>query len=122
MDTARLGTLSALGLAASGVGIALQPRQASASLDIPAISQRGIAETRAGLGGTYAALGTWSALRATPDAHTAVGMTWLGAAALRLVSLVVDKPRTSPTFWLYLAGELTLGTCGVAAGRAPAAR
>ena len=112
-----MGLASAVGLAASGIGIALRPREAADSLGIPAASARGVAETRAGLGGTYAALGLWSAVRGTPDAHTAVGVTWLGAAALRLTALAVDKPNTTRSYWMYLAGELVLGACGVAAGR-----
>lgn len=68
-----------------------------------------MAETRAGLGGTYAALGGWALVSRNPAAHAAVGVTWLGAAAVRLASLVVDCPRTDWTFWGYLAAEIGLG-------------
>ena len=47
---------------------------------------RGITETRAGLGGTYAALGGWALVSSEPAADVAVGMTWLGAAAVRVAT------------------------------------
>ena len=109
------GAVSSLALAASGVGIILQPRQAVATLGLSATSARGIAETRAGLGGTFAALGLWALARRSRDASTAVGVTWLGAAALRVASLRVDQPETDATFWAYLAAELTCGVAGITA-------
>jgi hypothetical protein len=109
------GAVSSLALAASGVGIILQPRQAVSTLGLESTSARGIAETRAGLGGTFAALGLWALARRSRDAHAAVGVTWLGAAALRLASLRIDRPETDATFWAYLAAEVTCGLAGIAA-------
>ena len=109
------GAVSSLALAASGIGIILQPRQAVSTLGLSSTSARGIAETRAGLGGTFAALGLWALVRRSRDANTAVGVTWLGAAALRLASLQIDQPETDATFWAYLAAELTFGLAGISA-------
>jgi hypothetical protein len=39
----------------------------------------------------------------------AVGVTWLGAAAVRLGSLKLDRPRTDWTFWAFLAAEIAFG-------------
>jgi hypothetical protein len=111
----RLGTLSAVGLAGSGLAIALMPERTLAQLELVPASARGITETRAGLGGTFAGLGLWALLRGTSDAYTAVGMTWLGAAAFRTYSLKVDQPETKPSYWAYLTGELVLGTAGILA-------
>ena len=111
----RLGTLSAGALAASGLAIALMPERTLAQLELTPGSARGLAETRAGLGGTFAGLGLWALLRGTSDAYTAVGMTWLGAAAFRTYSLKADQPDTKPSFWAYLTGEVVLGTAGVLA-------
>ena len=67
----------------SGVaGVAL-PKRVGSALELPATTGRGVAETRAGLGGTYAALGGWALV--SRAAHVAVGVTWLGAAAARLI-------------------------------------
>jgi hypothetical protein len=111
----RPGVMSALLLGASGVGIALDPRRAGAVMRIPPDSARGITEMRAGVGGTFAALGAWAVLRGTADAYTAVGVTWLGAAVVRVASLQVDEPETDWTFWAFLAGEATLGLAGLLA-------
>jgi len=112
----RSGQTSSGALAASGLAIALMPRRAGEALHLAASSSRGVAETRAGLGGTFAALGLWALARGSPEAHTAVGVTWLGAAALRAFSLLVDQPDTDWTFWAYFLGELTLGVSALAAG------
>lgn len=82
---------------------------------IPPNSARGVTEMRAGVGGTFAALGTWAALRGTSDAYTAVGVTWLGAAVVRVLSLRADEPETDWTFWAFLAAETTLGLGGLLA-------
>ena len=92
------------------------PGRVSSALHLPATSGRGLAETRAGLGGTYAALGAWALLSRQPVAHTAVGVTWLGAAAARLVALRTDDPETDATYWAYLAAELVLGVAAVLSG------
>ena len=93
-----LGRLSGAASMLSGVSGALAPDRVASALELSALSDRGITETRAGLGGTYAALGGWALLSRDPAAHAAVGVTWLGAAAVRVASLVVDRPRTDWTF------------------------
>ncbi len=49
-----------------------------------------------------------------PGAQRAVGVTWLGAAAVRVASLALDRPRTDRAFWAYLAAEIGLGTTAIA--------
>ena len=111
----RRGAVSSLALAASGIGIALQPNQAASALGLSPTSSRGVAETRIGLGGTFAGLGTWALLRRSPDSYRAVGATWLGAAVTRMLTLQVDEPDADWTFWAYLAGEVALGLGGLTA-------
>jgi hypothetical protein len=112
----RPGFTSALGLSASGVGIALDPRRAGEVMRMPPSSARGITEMRAGVGGTFAALGAWALLRGTSDAYTAVGVTWLGAAAVRAISMETDKPEKDWSFWAFLGLETMLGLAGIMAG------
>jgi hypothetical protein len=111
----RVGDLSALALGASGLAIALMPERSTKQLQLVATSPRGIAETRAGLGGTFVGLGLWALARRTSDAYTAVGVTWLGAAAFRTYALKKDEPETAATYWAYLAAESLLGLGAVAA-------
>jgi hypothetical protein len=108
-----LGRVSSAALMMSGISGVLAPRQFVSALDLSVLSDRGVTETRAGLGGTYAALGGWALLSRDPAAQVAVGVTWLGAAAVRLGSLIVDRPRTDPAFWAYLAAEIGFGTAAL---------
>lgn len=120
MNTA--GRVSGAALSLSGAAGVLMPRSVASALHLPASSGRGLAETRAGLGGTYAALGTWALVSHHPAAHTAVGVTWLGAAAARLIALRTDDPEPDATYWAYLAAELVFGVAAVVSGTRAAPR
>lgn len=109
-----LGRVSSVALMLSGVSGVLAPGRVTAALDLSATSDRGVAETRAGLGGTYAALGGWAFFTRDPAAHVAVGVTWLGAGAVRVGALVLDRPRTDWTFWSYLLAEFGFGAAALA--------
>jgi hypothetical protein len=102
----------------SGVAGVVTPKSVGTTLGLPATSARGVAETRAGLGGTYAALGGWALVSRDPTAQRAVGVTWLGAAGARLGSLLLDRPETDWTFWAYLGAELGFGAVALCGGRA----
>ena len=112
----KLGRVSSAALMLSGLAGVVTPSKVAASLDLTASSGRGIAETRAGLGGTYAALGAWALFSRSPAAHTAVGVMWLGAAAARLGALFVDDPQPDSSYWAYLAAELGFGSLAIASG------
>jgi hypothetical protein len=112
-----LGRVSSAALMLSGLSAVVAPTRVVAALDLSAASDRGITETRAGLGGTYAALGGWALVSRDRSAQTAVGVTWLGAAAVRLASLVIDRPRTDRAFWGYLAAEIGFGAIALASSR-----
>jgi hypothetical protein len=111
-----LGRISSAALMLSGVAGAVMPTRVGAALDLTATSGRGVAETRAGLGGTYAALGGWALVSRAPAARVAVGVTWLGAAVARLSSLALDEPETDWTYWAYLAAEIGLGVTAIGSG------
>jgi hypothetical protein len=102
---------------ASGLAGVVMPSSVGSALELPAVTARGIAETRAGLGGTYAALGGWALVSRDPTAQAAVGVVWLGAAGARLGSLLVDRPRTDGAFWAYLAAEISLGAAALVGTR-----
>ena len=109
-----LGRMSSAALMLSGVSGVSTPRSVASALQLSSRSDRGVAETRAGRGGTFAALGGWALLSRDPAARTAVGVTWLGAAAVRLASLPVDRPRADAAFWAYLAAEIGFGSTALA--------
>src|SRR5260370_11473067 len=112
-----LGRWSSAALMASGLAGVITRRSVDSALKLPVTTARGVAETRAGLGGTYAAVGGWAFVSRDPTAQGAVGIIWLGAAAARLGSLRLDRPRTDTAFWAYLAAEISLGTLAVAGAR-----
>jgi len=112
----KLGRASAAALMLSGLAGVLIPEKVASALELTPTSARGIAETRAGLGGTYAALGAWALLSRRPAAHTAVGVMWLGAATARLSALVVDDPERDTTYWAYLGAELGFGAAALISG------
>src|SRR3954469_9106948 len=109
-----LGRLSAAALMLSGLAGATRPERVATALDLPATTGRARAETRAGLGGTYAALGGWALLARHPIEQGGVGVAWLGAAAARLAALRVDQPDTDWTSWAFLAAELGFGASALA--------
>lgn len=112
------GHLSSLGLLASGLAGVAIPERVAEALELPAGTARARVETRAGLGGTYAALGGFALASGSAGAQQAVGATWLGAGVVRIAGLAVDKPRTDAAYWTYLALELGLGTAALlTAGR-----
>ena len=113
MNSARI---SSAALFLSGVAGIVTPVKFLQALDMDATSARGVAETRLGLGGTYAGLGAYALLSRSPAAHRAVGATWLGAGLVRLAALRIDRPRTDWTYWAYLSGELGLGAAGLLSG------
>ena len=112
-----LGRVSSAALMASGLAGAVMPGRVAAALELPAVTKRGIAETRAGLGGTYAALGGWALVSRDPTAQAAVGLVWLGAAGARIASLLIDQPETDDAFWAYLAVEVALGAGALVGAR-----
>jgi hypothetical protein len=112
-----LGRVSSAALMLSGVAGVVVPERVASALQLTPASARGIAETRAGLGGTYAALGGWALVSRTRTASVAVGAAWLGAAAARLGSLAIDRPRTDAAFWAYLVAEIGFGTIALGGAR-----
>jgi len=100
----------------SGLAGVITPNRVASALELATNSGRGVAETRAGLGGPYAALGGWALLTDKPAARIAVGVTWLGAAAARLTALAVDKPKTDAAYWAYLV-VVVIGSLLLASSR-----
>jgi len=112
----KLGQIASAALMLSGVAGVVAPLRVGSSLGVLATGPRGVAETRAGLGGTYAALGAWALFSRDPAAQRAVAATWLGAGIVRLATLLVDHPEPDWTFWAYLGAELGFGALSVRTG------
>ena len=122
-----LGRLSSAALMLSGVAAVVNPQGVADALHLTAGDARGMTETRAGLGGTFAALGGWALVSRDPGAEAAVGVTWLGAAAVRVATRQIDRPPATASYWAYLGLEVACGTASLASaiirqrGASPAA-
>ena len=115
MDSGHLASAALMLSGAAGIAI---PARFVDALDLTPGSGRGITETRAGLGGTYAALGAYALLSGSAGAQRAIGATWLGAGVVRLAAMKADRPSTDVIYWGSLAMELGLGAAALAtAGR-----
>jgi hypothetical protein len=108
------GRVSSAALMLSGVAAVVNPQGVADALHLTAVDARGVTETRAGLGGTYAALGGWALVSHEAAADVAVGMTWLGAAVVRVATLKVDRPPVAASYWIYLGLEVACGTASIA--------
>ena len=109
-----LGRLSSAALMLSAVAAVVNPRGVADTLHLTAGDMRGITEARAGLGRTFAALGGWALVSRDPAADAAVGMTWLGAAAVRVATRQIDRPPETASYWAYLGLEVACGTASLA--------
>jgi hypothetical protein len=103
-ESVNLGRVSSAALMLSGVAGVVMPERVASALQLTPASSRGIAEVRAGLGGTYAALGAWALVSRRRAAGVAVGAAWLGAATVRLVSLAIDRPHRRRVLGLSRGG------------------
>jgi uncharacterized protein DUF4345 len=106
------GYIAAASLAASGAAGILLPQRIAPVLETALTPGRATAEFRI-LNGALAALGIWALIVGRADAFTAVGVVWLGAAAVRLLAFVMDRPRPDVTYWAFFALEAVLGAAAV---------
>jgi hypothetical protein len=104
-----LGRLASATLMLSGAAAVARPDRVATAMSLAPVGKRGLAETRAGLGGTYAGLGAWAFVTNSRAARTAVGVTWLGAAAGRVASMQIDQPEQDTTFMAFLVTEVAMG-------------
>ena len=86
----------------------LWPRSVQGFTGLTAPDGRGITEIRAILGGLFIGLGIAVFLLATRDAYQMLGIMYLVIAAVRLVSIFVDKSSVQSN-WVSLAAEIVLG-------------
>ncbi len=98
--------------AALSIGIGaiswLNPTYAMAALDLHATdSTMGMSEVRASAGALFVGMGIGALLIGTPDAYAMLGFCWMGAAAGRLTSLVLDGQSRQK--WTFFAVELGVG-------------
>ena len=88
-----LNILLALLTIAFGAFGFLAPRYTASALHLqPTQSTMGLSEMRASVGGLFVALGLFAVWSGDPMAYAMIGVAYTGAAAGRLLSIVLDRP------------------------------
>jgi hypothetical protein len=70
---------------------ALSPRRAAAFVGLSPMGGLGLSEVRATYGGLFVAMGGTCLYLQDQNAYFVAGAAWVGAAALRIPSLFIDK-------------------------------
>jgi hypothetical protein len=86
----------------------LWPRSVQSFTGLTAPGPRGITEIRAILGGLFIGLGIAVLVLATRQVYQMLGIMYLAIAAVRLVSIFVDKSSVQSN-WISLATEVVVG-------------
>lgn len=103
-----LKIIAALGTIATGLFSLIKPLAVRGFTGLEAPGGRGITEIRAVLGGFFVALGAAPLIFNSPDMYLMLGIAYLGVAAVRLVSMFVDKSLVQSNY-ISLATEVILG-------------
>jgi hypothetical protein len=93
---------------ATGLVSLLAPRSVQGFTGLIAPDGRGITEIRAILGGLFIGLGIAVLVLGTRKVYQALGIMYLTIAAVRVVSIFVDKSSVQSN-WVSLATEIILG-------------
>ena len=99
--------LAALTTAAVGAFVVFAPRRVVGFTGLEPIGGRGVTELRAVLGGLFVALGL-TPLFLGPTAFLMLGIGYLAIAAVRAVSIVVDRSAVQSNI-ISLVSEIALG-------------
>ena len=86
----------------------LWPRSVQGFTGLIAPDGRGITEIRSILGGLFIGLGIAVFLLATREVYQMLGIMYFAIAAVRFVSIFVDKSSVQSN-WISLAAEIVLG-------------
>lgn len=109
MDILRiLQTFAVAATILTGLFSLLWPRKVQGFTGLTAAGGRGVSEIRSILGGLFIGLGLAVWLLGTGEAYQMLGIAYLAIAAVRAVSIVVDRSRESSNL-ISLATEIFFG-------------
>lgn len=92
----------------TGLASLLWPRSVQGFTGLTAPGPRGITEIRAILGGLFIGLGIAVLVLATREVYQMLGIMYLAIAAVRLISIFVDKSSVQSN-WISFVTEVVLG-------------
>jgi hypothetical protein len=103
-----LQIIAAVGTILTGLYSLLKPAAVTGFTGLSPVGGRGITEIRSILGGLFIGLGIAILVLATREVYQALGIMYLAIAAVRLVSIFVDKSSVQSN-WISLAVEIIFG-------------
>jgi hypothetical protein len=103
-----LQIIAAVGTILTGLYSLLKPAAVTGFTGLSPVGGRGITEIRSILGGLFIGIGTVVLVLATREVYQALGIMYLAIAAVRLVSIFVDKSPVQSN-WISLAVEIIFG-------------
>lgn len=92
----------------TGLVSLLAPRSVQGFTGLTASDGRGITEIRSILGGLFIGLGIAVLVLGTREVYQALGIMYLAIAAVRFVSIFVDKSSVQSN-WISVVTEIVLG-------------
>jgi hypothetical protein len=92
----------------TGLVSLLAPRSVFGFTGLTAPGPRGITEIRSILGGLFIGLGIAVLVLGTREVYQALGIMYLAIAAVRFVSIFVDRSSVQSN-WISVAAEIVLG-------------
>ena len=101
-----LGALSILGY---GLVSAMRPAWVAGILENGLLSGRGISEFRVAHGGGMIGLALFALFVNHPLVFQLLGWGWLGAAIVRVLAYLPDRPKIDASYIAFLAIEIVLG-------------
>jgi len=93
---------------AFGLYSVIRPRAIKSFTGLDVTGPRGVTEIRAVMGGTFVGLGLAPLLLAVPAAYQTLGIAYFVIAAVRIVSMFMDKSVMSSNL-ISVVSELILG-------------
>ncbi|NPV84858.1 MAG: DUF4345 domain-containing protein [Anaerolineae bacterium] len=103
-----LKVVAAVGTIATGIYAIVRPSAAQQFTGLFYTSGRGVTEIRSVLGGLFVALGVVPVVMNQPAMYLMLGIAYLAIAAVRLVSMFVDKSVVQSNV-ISLAVEIVFG-------------
>jgi hypothetical protein len=106
-----LHSIGAISLLSYGLASAINPHWVAGLLEHGLRSGRGISEFRVAHGGGIVALALFALYINNPLVYRALGWAWIGAATIRILAYLPDRPRVTADYVIFLIAEIALGIC-----------
>jgi hypothetical protein len=101
--------IGAFSLLIYAIASAVRPQFVASWLENGLNTGRGISEFRVAHGGFFGGLALFALYSNHPIAYQALGWGWLGAALIRLLAYLPDRPQINAAYVAFFVLEVVLG-------------